>query len=305
MITSGTGIRGAASTIQKIKTSFKHFYETYSKILQCNLDIVKNNGVETAIMKPLAQFFKTAPEDKIMDLGEVTYFEIEVDNNNIYNSIKVGYDDNSYENSDGKGEFNTEMQFSMNINSLIKELDLKVPYRADSYGMEYVLIDFEEEETVDGESDNDTFLIVKDSALDIVDRQITISGSYADDTMFNAGISPKQILMSNRIYISSFLDLCSHLLKFASSKKDLDIIIGGINERLDYTAPALQYYRPIFFIFETGLKKFNINKLADNINGYVAFTFKGKAYKGFLRSFGMKVEKKQEWKLVALPDMVF
>ena len=181
---------------------------------------------------PLSHFFQDV---EVMNLGEVTELRIRPYTSVIANTIKVGYKDNSYENADGKGEFNTELQFSTPVRTTKITKDLTIPYRADSYGVEYVLIDFAKEDTADSDADNDVFLIKRNGS--IVERNPpAITGTFADDTMFNGILSPKQTLLRNANLISTMLDkiqpVDGYNVIFGSSKKDRDVAINGVQERV-------------------------------------------------------------------------
>lgn len=304
VITCGDAIRGNADA--KIKTTFNDFYKSYSRLCQLGLDITQNSdGSETAAMKILADFFTNV---QAMDLGEVTELRIKPWVDKIPGVINVGYKDNTYENSDGKGEFNTEMQFSTPQTSKVTTFDLMIPYRADSYGVEYVLIDFEKDETADSKADNDVFLLHIDTANKVVWRGFPdISGTYADSTMFNAMLSPKMILMFNKKLITSMLDKIGLIngknVIFGSSKKDMDVSIGGIKVRRSelFNLEAEKIFKPIIIEFYTGIKRFNAYELLrSNPNGYFSFTFMGKSYKGHILELNVKpaINQAQDWQMI-------
>jgi hypothetical protein len=320
-ITCGDAIRGTEGA--KIKTTFNNLFRAYSRLFQLRMDIVENSETsETAIMKPLASFFEKEKADgsNVVDLGEVTELRMRPWLDQIVNTIKVGYEDNSYENSDGKGEFNTELQFSTPVETKRSTLDLMIPYRADSYGIEYVLIDFEKEETADGKADNDVFLMHINGSNEVVrgDWRIPnspgITGTYADSTMFNAMLSPKSILIRNRNLISSILDSIQPIdgknVIFGSSKKDMDVAIGNnttgiIYERYSVMISDENLFRPIILEFYTGLRNFNAYEvMRRNPNGVFKFSFMGKNYRGFVLELQVQptTNQKQDWQLICYPE---
>jgi hypothetical protein len=308
-ITCGDAIRGTADA--KIKTTFNNLFRTYSRLFQLKMDIVENaDGSETATMKLLEDFFEAAKPDgsNVIDLGEVTELRWKPWVDQTVNTIKVGYEDNSYENSDGKGEFNTELQFSTPITSKTNTLDLMIPYRADSYGIEYVLIDFEKDATTDSKADNDVFLIHVNGNNE-VNRSVPISGTYADSTMFNAALSPKSILRRNGRLISSMLDKIQPVngknVIFGSSKKDRDVVIGGVHERESELLNAAKIFKPIIIEFYTGLKDFNAYEvMRRNPNGIFRFSFMGKQYRGYVFELQVKpaINQAQDWQVICHPD---
>jgi hypothetical protein len=317
-VTSGDAIRGTSGA--KIKTTFNDFYDTFSRLYQMGLDIVQNDdGSETARLMPLKYFYQDV---EIMNLGEVTELRIRPYLDVLPNRIKVGYKDNTYENSDGKGEFNTELEFSTPIRTTKITHELTIPYRADSYGIEYVLVDFEEDETMDGSADNDVFLM--DAIDGSVSRYLPIRGTFANDTMFNASLSPKTILRNNAELIATMLDkiepIGGYNVLFNSSKKDREVSIGVRNlfggttwfyERNSEEIPgrdilARKLFRPVVFEFYTGLKNFNAYEvMRTNPNGYFSFTFMGKSYKGYVLNLQVKPaeNQQQDWQVLCHPDV--
>ena len=305
-ITSGDAIRGISGA--KIKTSFNDFYDTYARLFQMGLDISKNaSGAEDVKLMPLSHFFQNV---EIMNLGEVVGMQVRPWKYKLYNSIVVGQEDVSYENTNGRGEFNTELNFTTSINETNEKLDIKTPYRRDSYGVEFVLVDFEDKGTDDSKEDNTIFVIKHNGAG--VDRSSTISGTYSDDTMFNAKLSPKQTLIRNSSLLSSCLDKSPKVITFTSSKKESvtsnGTHIDGVKENSDLSVEsATQYFRPMLFMFETGLKNFNphalLSSAGSNPNGYFSFSFMGKNYKGFLKELKVKpaINQAQEWTLICHP----
>jgi hypothetical protein len=301
-ITCGDAIRGNSDA--KIKTTFNDFFKTFSRIFSTGLDIrLKDDGSEEVrLFMPISSFFES-DESAAVDLGEVTELRVKPWLDKIPSEIAVGYNDNSYENSDGKGEFNTELQFSTPVNSKTNKLDLIVPYRADSYGVEYVLIDFEKDDTSDSKADNDVFLIVRNG--NAVARDTEISGTYADSTMFNGYISPKSIVYFNAGLLSSMLyriPLVSEKnIIFGSSKKDMDVVIGGRHERESELFIDGYFFKPTIIEFYTGIKNFNAYEiLRENPNRIFKFSFMGKTYKGYLLELNVQpaINQKQDWQVI-------
>ncbi len=93
------------------------------------------------------------------DLWEVKDFQVSVAEDLIYNTIKVGYPNQNYDDINGKDEFNTTHVYNTPLTRIAKELDLTSEYRADSYGIEFTRANLAGKKTTDSGTDNDVFII--------------------------------------------------------------------------------------------------------------------------------------------------
>lgn len=92
------------------------------------------------------------------DLGsDFSDFEYKVEESRMYSRIKVGYDKQDYENTNGRDEFRFTTEYSTGITITDNVYELISPYRADAYGIEF-LVQKRGKDTTDDESDNDVFL---------------------------------------------------------------------------------------------------------------------------------------------------
>jgi hypothetical protein len=90
-----------------------------------------------------------------IDLGEVKNCKISWANDLRANTFKFGYPEQSYENVNGKYEYNNTLQFGTPITRIIKEGDFVCPIRTDSYGLEILRVNMDGKTTTDNDSDND------------------------------------------------------------------------------------------------------------------------------------------------------
>ena len=92
------------------------------------------------------------------DLGsDFSDFEYKVEESRMYSRVKVGYDKQDYENTNGRDEFRFTTEYSTGITITDNVYELISPYRADAYGIEF-LVQKRGKDTTDDESDNDVFL---------------------------------------------------------------------------------------------------------------------------------------------------
>lgn len=156
LITSGSAIRnheGENPTVtgSKIKTSLDEFFQAF-RIKGIGLGI-ENDKI---IIEKTSYFFKSGIS---MELGEVSELEIMVAEDLVFNTIKAGYPNQTYDEVNGKDEFNVTQNYTTPHTRIVKELDLVSPYRADAYGIELTRLNLDGKDTTDNSADNDTFLL--------------------------------------------------------------------------------------------------------------------------------------------------
>lgn len=156
LITSGSAIRnheGQSTSVtgSVIQTSLSDFLKSM-KIRGVGLGIEN----DVLVMEKTSYFFKN---EVVVDLGEVSEFEITVAEDIVFNTIKVGYANQDYDSVNGKDEFNVTQNYTTPHTRIVKELDLTSPYRADAYGIELLRVNLDGKDTTDNHSDNDTFFL--------------------------------------------------------------------------------------------------------------------------------------------------
>lgn len=179
-VTSGDALRGIAGA--KIKTSLSDFFKSFFS--RFNLCLTVHN--DQLVMEPMKDFFKT---DIICDLGVVDDATVSPAEDLLYNTIKCGYEKKDYTDANGKYEPNQGQQWTMPVSKTVRELDLKSPYRADSFGIELLRINFDKLTTTDSGSDNDTFVL----NITTTNEPVTATVDFVDgspDFMLIPGITP-------------------------------------------------------------------------------------------------------------------
>jgi hypothetical protein len=156
LITSGSAIRnheGQTSTVNGsiFKTSLDEFF---SSLKSKGIGLGIENDV--LIIEKTSYFFKN---DVAIELGEVSDFEVVVAEDLVFNTIKVGYPNQTYDAVNGKDEFNVTQNYTTPHTRIVKELDLVSPYRADAYGIELIRLNLDGKDTTDNSADNDTFFL--------------------------------------------------------------------------------------------------------------------------------------------------
>ena len=152
LFTSGTSLRRIEADKQKIKISIIDFLKTISCRYNVGIDI-RGNYIS---IEPYSYFYQN---QLVNDLGIVDDFRWEVAQDRIYNTIKAGYRNNTYDNVNGLDEFNVTQQRKLPTTNEIKELDLISPIRADMTGIELQRLKYFGQDSTDSASDNDTFML--------------------------------------------------------------------------------------------------------------------------------------------------
>ena len=219
----------------------------------------------------------------VKDLGtEINDYEFSVNDSLIYSSVKVGYDKEDYDKEDydsvnGRDEFRFTNEFSTGLNLRDNTLSLISPYRADAYGIEF-LVQKRGEDTTDNDSDNDVFFVSCDQ--DGVNLKLyraytpsQLSGLLSPETMFNFQYSPRFMLEANKKYIGS----CTGMLKFTSSDGNSDVAIDGVKETDDFSIPER-----LFTVSEVEVETSDINS-PDDLLGLVSLNNRGRTVIGYIK----------------------
>lgn len=214
----------------------------------------------------------------VKDLGtEINDYEFSMNDSLIYSSVKVGYDKEDYDSVNGRDEFRFTNEFSTGLNLRDNTLSLISPYRADAYGIEF-LVQKRGEDTTDNDSDNDVFFVSCDQ--DGVNLKLyraytpsQLSGLLSPETMFNFQYSPRFMLEANKKYIGS----CTGMLKFTSSDGNSDVAIDGVKETDDFSIPER-----LFTVSEVEVETSDINS-PDDLLGLVSLNNRGRTVIGYIK----------------------
>ncbi len=224
----------------------------------------------------------------VKDLGtEINDYEFSVNDSLIYSSVKVGYDKEDYDSVNGRDEFRFTNEFSTGLNLRDNTLSLISPYRADAYGIEF-LVQKRGEDTTDNDSDNDVFFVSCDQ--DGVNLKLyraytpsQLSGLLSPETMFNFQYSPRFMLEANKKYIGS----CTGMLKFTSSDGNSDVTINGVKETDDFPTSGR-----LFTVSEVEVKTSDMSTPSD-LTGLVSFSNKGEIITGYIKQMSLNVAKEK------------
>lgn len=265
----------------KIYTSYKKFCEW----MEAEFGYVPVINENTVTFKHRDKLFSSTV---VKDLGtEINDYELTVNDSLIYSSVKVGYDKQDYDSINGRDEFRFTNEFSTGLKLTDNTLSLISPYRADAYGIEF-LVQKRGEDTTDNDSDNDVFFVdcVKDTSTGILDlnrpySESQLSGLLSPDTMFNLNYSPRFMLEANKKYIGA----CTNMLKFTSSDGNSDVSIDGVKETDDFSIPER-----LFTVSEVEVETSDIIS-PDDLLGLVSLNNKGEIVTGYIKQLKLNIAK--------------
>lgn len=212
---------------------------------------------------------------EVIDIDGAKDFEYKTESSVLYSSVVVGYDKKDYEGANGRDEFNFNSTYTTGYNNG-KKLELKSPFRADSYGIEF-LVEKRNQDTTDNSSDKDVFFVsgIDQAGYFQTNRTQNIKNSITG-SLINGEFAPMQCVEANREYIS--LMAPDMELKFASTQGNGDIIINNIGMSDDLMLENCD-------MLTAGELKFSCpdQRIPKNLNCLIRVCSEDFIYEGFIR----------------------
>lgn len=267
----------------KLYTSFKKFCEFMEAEFGYVLVIEGNN---VTFIHRYALFDNYVVKDLSDQIND---YEYSVNSSLVNTSVKVGYDKQDYDSINGRDEFRFTNEFSTGLKLTDNTLSFISPYRADAYGIEF-LVQKRGEDTTDNDSDNDVFIVGCQYATSaengnlLLDRPYSSSqllGLISPDTMFNVEYSPRFMLEANKAYIGA----CTNMLKFTSSDGNSNVSIAGIKETDDFPID-----NRLFTVGEVDVETSEVD-IPSNLSGLISLDYNGEAVHGYIKEMKINVGK--------------
>lgn len=290
---SGDCIRGVnGATIQ---TSFRDFMQSMSAELFAGFKVYQDESIKLERLNKFYNKFVNAG-----NIGEAKNCKYEVINEAYFSKITAGYDDNEYQNVDGKDEFNTEENWSVEGSTIKNNIEVKSKYRADPRGIDQLLIDFRAQLTKDKSSDKQVFMVEIQDTLNGegfynlvgVEQYKKVEGVSSLGRTYNINLSPRAMLIRQSALLNvQFAINKQGKIKFQTSKKNAGLKITRFDnsvtsEKDPLTANKMNapLYLPIkctatFALNDIQYK--NIIENAENTGGFITFSDRGKERYGF------------------------
>lgn len=298
--------------IPAIKTTFNDFFQSINSI--CGAAFGTSSGAIPILERKEYFFVRQAQAATIQRTKNVEFEQMP---DYMYNSIKGGYVKQTYDQVNGRDEFNSEAIWDTPIEvadgGSPKEYDIQSRYRADMYGIEFTRINLADKKTVDADSDNETFVFVLTSDLTEIEQAPPMySGTLAAGTMYNWRISPARNLRRHGPWLrSNMYGLDAYKITFASGDKNSDLYtvdeLGlAVKESDDISIANLgdRIFIPIKATFQCDYH--TLAYLDTTPNGYLLFPRRGKLYKGFIMDAGVDISRRsaQEYTLILTADNI-
>lgn len=310
-LTCGDALRGISGS--KLKTSLVDFFTSLDS--QFDIGLGEING-KVRLEKKEYFIDYTNP----IDLGEVSKMKVKPATEYYFNTLKIGYPEQDYDNPSGKQEFNNTSLYTSPVTRISKELNKISAYRADCYGVDTVRRNLEGKTTTDSESDNDVFLIhtKKTPITDPIEGTVYelnrdlnpfVTGLLEPTTVFNIYLSPRRCLDRNGRHIHScFYKLDTGKLIFQTTDKNANLATStpSVIEKADVQIGSLaaQLFSPNLLEFDTPAPVDLVEALeASPIRAfrgtYLGFSFVGIPVKVGIRASDYEA---QTYQLLASPD---
>jgi len=308
------------------KTSLKEFFDSCNAIFCMGGAIEPDvNGNDTVFrMEQLKYFFDDTLF--ICDLGNVVGLTLEPMIDIMGTSLKVGYQQESYNQDFGTDEYNLNLTYKLLTARIIKSLEWLCAYRADRYGEEFVRANSVANAQTQFNADNEKFLMSIDdtptsktypdgTTLPTVYNKKSWIGTqnyknglfYPGTTEVNLELSPKRNMMRHGALLSAMSYKQIGDLLFQNYGINIKM---GLQIQLDNSYPMLNEWGdvklsdlpdPLFiprivkFRCSPPINLYQIMNQRDATSGkmlrygYFTFTWRGLQYKGYTWEAGINV----------------
>lgn len=310
-VTCGDAIRQLPDA--KIKTTLAEFFKSISAVTCAGMAV--ENGKVT--LEYRQSYFRNSKSVSMLDSKDVT---IEPANDLLFNTIKTGYPNQTYDEVNGKDEVNSMQYYEVDVFGIQKELDISSIYRADAYGAQFLAINLEGKATTDNDADNDPFFLYVNKLPEVggyyqvetaTSAGYTIENVLAGDTYYNWRISPHRNLIRWGGYIRSiFYNNPGYQIRFTSGDKNVlmkstgdgTFVVENSNVLIASLAPA--YFQPYYAMFTTKLPYDFWRFINTGVYGYGDFTFRDVVLKGYFMNanIDLAMNSEREFKLLITSD---
>ena len=304
LMTSGDALRNLPKAQMYI--SMDDFFETIDSQHGAGLHY-KQSTDEFFLYNYVSLF----PSIEIANLGEVGKMNVKPLSSEFYSKLKVGQQDYTYDQVNGKDEFNTEIEMLSPLEGIKGSKSYLSSVRHDIYGIEQIRLNLSEKKVTDAESDNDVFEIHANISVILSpipagnqgegnqyhilyrDLSLTITNMYSPATLYNIYFSPRRALIRRGSWERSLLfGNDTGYIKFINSKKSNNLNlymttfdgVTTINEGSDVLISTLgsPIFKPYILQVEVVTALNLVSLLNTSPFGYLTILDKGLTYRGYI-----------------------
>lgn len=206
-ITSGYYIRGFEGSSYDL--SFKQWKEFIQNAFNCDVQISGNN----IFIGKQEDFYRDIEVARLPFKPEIDSYEIGFNQDLIVNGLKIGYDKFEDDEAETMDAFHTESEWYIPKRNK-GSLDIKIPFTADGYSIEYARREgIDAEPTTAKSKDDDTYIVdcfvntvhlppPLNIALNILQNRqnqgyAMVNGIYSPETAYNLRLSLKRLLIDH------------------------------------------------------------------------------------------------------------
>jgi hypothetical protein len=296
-LTNGFNIR---SFDKPILANLTDIYSSLSAVHCLGLGLENDGGNEIIRVEPVSYFYN---ETNINDITNIKSINVSVDQNRVFNTVKIGFEKEGTEEGTDKSNtldgFATNHSYSLPITTVKREFVNVCKYVADHYAIEFTRrVQYLETSTSSWKFDDDNFLICTKrtesvsgyaTELNLAERNENFSTQniLSPGTGYNLRLTPMRMMLNwNQIISGAYAKIAGKSAQFTNGKNNYlyeSQLIGNCTDR--YNNAVLKenqnlawddennlinspIYEPISIKFDYPMSLSNFNYMIDNKYGY-------------------------------------
>lgn len=189
---SGSSLRSFPDA--QILTNFSDFFQAYTSPYCLSLTV--RNGV--LWIEPVEDNYNNSNE--LVNLGNISKPVLTVAEEFIYTGAKVGYQKQTYNKRNGRYEYNCTHNYKFPINTVLNQMNLVSPYRADSFGIEFIRTGYPDLTTTDDKGDADVFVTMISDVIGSADGEVSNAIAVTIETLILAAPIIKTPYSNTTVY---------------------------------------------------------------------------------------------------------
>jgi len=286
------------TTAYSLKTSFDKLFKSIRAVFGFGATIETVGNVEKLFFKPIEELFSN---NIIAHFHDVTNFNLQLNTDLLFNTIKIGYPD-AAENIYDANSYST---FYSPLGYFVYELDLSSDYRAD-----LSVFNINSENQPDESEIFFVQLILSAGAYYATPGLVRKWGTVDTFQFFNAGISPRRLLDVHKSYLESCINNIRtvHFISGGNGNMDNETSFFGGEFQSEFSpmfaVKPVKMFIPYMVTITVPLS-IDFNEIITLSSfGVVTFDYQGNTYSGFIKDVKVKLAGRGavEFKLILAHD---